>query len=271
MIRVPRERADEAGVLIRPDQVWFELASESRARALAEGVAHAVSAAVYGHPQVRMALEKLFHDKCAYCEGKSFGQADWDVEHFRPKAGVAERDDHPGYYWLAYEWENLYLSCTHCNQRRRDRPRWGDTSAGIAQGKLDQFPLARESSRAMGPGDDHLEEEALLLDPCRDDPEQHVRFDVHGAPLPVGDSLRGSASIAIFHLARKRLRDQRKSRIDNVVRLLTVIRSLQRELGSGHPAVAEVRQVLETIYLVDSADFAAVARWVVRDPGAFGL
>ena len=125
MIRIVRDRLDETGKPIRPDAAWFALAATSKAQALQDGAGHQILASVYTADAVRQALEKLFHDKCAYCEGKSIGQADWDVEHFRPKGSVAERDDHPGYYWLAYEWENLYPSCKHCNQKRKDRPRWG--------------------------------------------------------------------------------------------------------------------------------------------------
>lgn len=274
MIRIARDRRDENGAWIRPDDAWIALAKTSRENAVEDGAAHAASGAVYAHLQVRMALEKLFYDKCAYCEGKAMGQADWDVEHFRPKGRVAERKDHPGYYWLAYDWENLYPSCAHCNQKRKDRPRWGDLSAANepALGKLDQFPLSTETSRAMAPTDDHLAEAALLLDPCRDDPEAHIRFDVRGAVSPVAKSRRGKSSIDVFHLKRKRLRDQRRERIGAVVQLLlAVIRPLEARLGPADPAVTELRAFLDGTYLADSAPFAGAARWVLRDPASFGL
>src|SRR5207248_2896103 len=44
-----------------------------------------------------------------------------DVEHFRPKGGYKQRETdelkRPGYYWLAYAWDNLFCSCQLCNQR----------------------------------------------------------------------------------------------------------------------------------------------------------
>jgi len=60
------------------------------------------------------------------CEGKVVGLADLHVEHYRPKGKVTVRTDendqtsrevidHPGYFWLAYEWYNLILSCPYCN------------------------------------------------------------------------------------------------------------------------------------------------------------
>lgn len=273
MIRIARNRLDEQGQPIRPDAAWFALAAQAKARALLDQDAQQADKAIYGSDAVRKALEKLFHDKCAYCEGKWMGQADWDVEHFRPKGKVAERDDHPGYYWLAYEWENLYPSCPHCNQKRRDRARWGDTSAaaGPAKGKLDQFPLSSEAGRAMTPADDLQNEDRLLIDPAVDDPETHIRFDIHGQALPVQGSSRGEASIDVFHLARKRLRDPRKIHARDVSAVVSLLLKLESHLGPHHPVVSETREHLQTAYLDDCCLYAGVARWVVRDPTSFGI
>jgi hypothetical protein len=67
-----------------------------------------------------------------------------DTEHFRPKSRVrivlddesseiikvvdeeGEAITHPGYFWLAYHWQNLLPSCQFCN---------------AAGGKLDVFPV----------------------------------------------------------------------------------------------------------------------------------
>ena len=152
MIHVQRDQTDEAGKIIEPNSAWFQLAAAKTKRAIKERGKQKADGKVYAHDEVRKALERLFHDKCAYCElTKVEG---WEVDHFRPKGRVAEREDHPGYYWLTYVWENLYPSCQHCNQRRKDRPRWADQAGLPAGGKADQFPLLDESSRAMRPKDD---------------------------------------------------------------------------------------------------------------------
>ncbi len=82
------------------------------------------------------------HDKCAFCESKVSAIAYGDVEHFRPKAGYQQSHDddlqRPGYYWLAYEWSNLFFSCSICNQ----------------QGKRNVFPLANPRRRATCHRDD---------------------------------------------------------------------------------------------------------------------
>ena len=77
---------------------------------------------VYGAAEVKQALRAAQHDKCCFCESK-LGHAQFgDVEHYRPKAGAHQSATDPparGYYWLAYTWENLYLSCEVCNRRHK--------------------------------------------------------------------------------------------------------------------------------------------------------
>jgi hypothetical protein len=79
---------------------------------------------IYGSRSVKRALIKAQHGKCAFCESKITHIAYGDVEHFRPKAGVRQKASdklqRPGYYWLAYEWRNLLLSCQLCNQRYKE-------------------------------------------------------------------------------------------------------------------------------------------------------
>src|SRR5713101_4807105 len=100
MIYVERDQTDANGVNIRPNDAWFELAVNATATAIEEKSEHEADKAIYAHAEVRKALERLFYDKCAYCESKMTATADWDVDHFRPKGRVAECEDHPGYYWL---------------------------------------------------------------------------------------------------------------------------------------------------------------------------
>ena len=79
---------------------------------------------IYGHTTVKKGLIKAQHDKCCFCESKVSHISYGDVEHFRPKGGVRQTPKgplgKPGYYWLAYEWSNLFFSCQLCNQRFKD-------------------------------------------------------------------------------------------------------------------------------------------------------
>lgn len=55
-----------------------------------------------------------------------------------------------------------------------------------AAGKLDLFPLDAGAIRAQGPDDSLAIEEPgrLLLNPCLDNPEKHLRYDKEGNVLP---------------------------------------------------------------------------------------
>jgi len=190
----------------------------------------------YRQDEVRTALAKLFHGKCAYCETFFPASSPVDVEHFRPKGAVSEDQDHPGYWWLAMKWENLLPSCIDCNRRRWQRTvgEKGHVS-WMQSGKKDSFPLQ--------PGSIHVREETgllaaenpLLLDPTVDDPRDHIRFhidhlnpiaivlpDVDGAP-----SKRGMASIRTYGLNRLGLVQDRT----RVLRQLEFMGDLALDLG----------------------------------------
>lgn len=80
---------------------------------------------------VRDKLNTYYFSKCAYCE--MFCKA--EIEHYRPKKGVTEDNNHNGYYWLCYEWTNLLPSCRYCNTEG---------------GKGNQFPI-RTGNRVVSP------------------------------------------------------------------------------------------------------------------------
>ena len=264
MIHVDRDRLDDGGRPIRPSEDWFSRAKSLTETALREGARHEV-ADLYRQDSVRLALEGLFHRKCAYCE-TPLAEVGWEVEHFRPKGAVSDRPDHPGYYWLAYDWTNLYPCCAPCNRRLEDKTTWEDPDPGQKAGKATQFPLADEAARAMSPADDLTRERPLLLDPCADRPEEHLRY------TPIGDieaaalDPRGTATIDVFHLKRRRLRDRRKEYLDTVVLVL----KMQRSIVDPNRAVEFARD-LERLFFSDSAPFAGAARQVRRDPEAFGV
>ncbi|HEY4025225.1 MAG TPA: retron system putative HNH endonuclease [Candidatus Dormibacteraeota bacterium] len=265
MIRIPRDRRDERGAPIRPGDEWYRLAAAWSATALAEQGEHESRRAVYHHDQVHAALERLCDRKCAYCEAPAPASTSWDVEHFRPKGRVSEREDHPGYYWLAYRWDNLLLSCELCNRRRKDRPTWERAEPGTTSGKVDRFPLADEATRAMTPDHDLLVEARLLIDPTVDDPEAHVTFDLDGHAVPREDSAMGAASIEVYHLNRRRLRSWRLVQIELVLDLV------DRLTRDGRLSLGEALELVSASLARSALPWAGAVRAIVRDPAAFGL
>jgi hypothetical protein len=153
----------------------------------------------------RSRIETFFRTKCVYCESDIGVSQPGDIEHFRPKGevrggdGEIVRDDqgieHPGYWWLAYNWRNLLLACSLCNTRRGKF------------GKGSYFPLKNEATRAFRPTD--VEGEALLIHPCERDPTPHFVFHPNGCIAGVTDE--GKVCVELLGLNREPLQSARQS------------------------------------------------------------
>lgn len=98
----------------------------------------------WGKEQVHGALHAMQGFVCAYCQRKTDPRDPHHVDHFRPKRG--------GYFWLAYEWDNFFWSCSLCNEI-----------------KGDVFPLSAGSTKTTFENRNavHLEER-LLIDAVQD-------------------------------------------------------------------------------------------------------
>ena len=157
---------------------------------------------IYAAASVKAALQKAQADKCGFCESKFAHIAYGDVEHFRPKGGYRQSEGdpltQPGYYWLAYEWSNLFVSCTLCNQRF----------------KRNLFPLGDPSTRAVSHNDNVSREQPLFINPELDEPREHIAFREEVA-YPVDGSPRGFATIECFGLNRDPLLEQRRTLLTN--------------------------------------------------------
>jgi uncharacterized protein (TIGR02646 family) len=131
----------------------------------------------------RSALIKSQGNKCCYCE-KRIGNG--ELEHFRPKKGWRQKTgdavSRPGYYWSAYRWENILLSCGECNDQG-------------TKGNL--FPISGQ--RAESIKDDLQTENALLINPYDEDPSIHISF-YKADPIVVNQSAKGLETIEVFKL-----------------------------------------------------------------------
>jgi uncharacterized protein (TIGR02646 family) len=147
------------------------------------------SANIYGHPTVKAALEKAQSGKCCYCE--VFIETPYalsHVEHYRPKAYSQQArkgpKNYPGYYWLVYDWSNLFLACHFCNSGN----------------KKNLFPLRHEARRARNHhGNIHLEEPLIICPGGPEDPRNHIVF--HNE-VPVGKTPAGKITVDVLGLDR---------------------------------------------------------------------
>jgi uncharacterized protein (TIGR02646 family) len=263
VIHVDRNRIDDLGKTIEPNQPWRDESIRQRTRAESDGPHHVVTDH-YKTAHLRAVLVELFNNKCAYCETPNLNQSDWNVDHFRPKGRVSEDDEHPGYYWLAYEWTNLYPACVFCNQRRIDRPTYADQTSGPSKGKLDQFPLEPGSLRASSHHDADVEERPAILDPCVDEPERHLSFKVEGTVHALDASPKGDPSIEVFALDRQTLTKCRK---DFLTKLAT---NVEQNISNGD---TRERALVNALAARDhpTDGYRGVIASIRRDPVAFGF
>ncbi|MFJ7405863.1 MULTISPECIES: HNH endonuclease [unclassified Lysinibacillus] len=124
----------------------------------------------YSHKEVKKTLVKETHGKCAYCESKILHITFGDIEHILPKSEVPEK---------CFEWSNLTLACTVCNNRKRD---FYDTNN-------------------------------ILIDPYEDEPSEHLFF---GGPLLCSISERGNLTKLKIDLNRTELVENRTKHLKNL-------------------------------------------------------
>jgi uncharacterized protein (TIGR02646 family) len=178
---------------------------------------------------VRPALTAMFNGKCAYCESPVSGSSQTDIEHYRPKGGISDRADHPGYWWLAMDWTNLVLSCMHCNQGRRqlildpslseDEIREAiDRNDLTTTGKRNAFPT-EGGSWVLDLAGDVETEKPLLLDPTRTDPEPLVDWVLDGMLSTIrskdGEG-RAERTIDLLGLNRRYLAEARAQALNDL-------------------------------------------------------
>ncbi len=155
-------------------------------------------------------IRNVMHDKCWYCESYE-SRSDMPVDHFRPKSSVAECPDHPGYWWLTFDWENYRFSCTYCNSRRVD------VEGRTAGGKQDHFPVFSPPGWALSKDDDWRTERPVLLDPTNPDDTHLITFHENGFPRETvhdeqdEEHIRARESIRFYHLDhQKAVRDRKR-------------------------------------------------------------
>lgn len=209
---------------------------------------------------VKRELETLFHGKCAYCETYYAASGPVDVEHYRPKGAVSEDPEHPGYWWLAMSWSNLLPSCLDCNRRRKQfvpsnaeslldlysaSARHAMTS--VQSGKKDSFPLSADSKHCRAEQDDLEAERPLLLDPTRDEPDEHLAWhldpdDPIALILPVAEAAQGERARVSIHTYGLNRLDLVQART-RVLRRLMFLGDVVTELGVTIDALRQPKVV----------------------------
>ncbi|HEX7809627.1 MAG TPA: hypothetical protein VF608_12895, partial [Thermoanaerobaculia bacterium] len=158
-----------------------------------------------------------------------------------------------------------------CN-RKREQELQDATRAMV--GKANLFPIASEAKRAKKPGDEK-KEKPLILDPCADEPSEHLRFTEEGHIVPRTKSgrvsKRGEASITVFGLSRIGL-VQERAVCAKVIEKNIATAQRQKKLLERHPNDPDIQlEFNEAVKSLREAAhprsrYSAMARQLVEEP-----
>lgn len=232
----------------------------------------------YKQPEVKATLEALFHGKCAYCESRYVGTQPIDVEHWRPKGEVhalapdGSKSVLPGYHWLASDWDNLFPSCIDCNRGREQTDFL--TGEKVLLGKASQFPVEGPRMGPPAPGATPAFDTPLLVNPCEDDPAEHLELRSDGGVVAVNDSPKGEQSIRVYALNRTELAMDRLGLVKLIEQRLFIIEGLARVLQAPNlpqDLRIDIEDLLsheiDTLLTMAEPDrpFSALARTLIDD------
>jgi nucleoside phosphorylase len=191
-------------------------------------------------------LGGLFFNKCAFCETKFVDAEAGALAFFRPREAALQLDgttapDH--YWWLSWEWSNLYLACVVCIH---------------AKGQM--FPTKKQRARPETHASDLQSEEPVLLDPCLDDPDRHLVFGEDGEVAPRDNSQRGLVTIDTFGLNRGGLLSARRERAWQVREIL--LKCFQATAAGDSTLTSLIEEL--RLYCSDGQPFAGMARQLLR-------
>lgn len=149
-----------------------------------------------GYESARDPLHRAQNLKCAYCEMQQQVSSQ-PAEHFRPKAKAIRGDgsEAPGYWWLAWTWNNLFFACGTCNGASRKANHFGLESGSVPLSPFQSPPSQEVSS---------------FIDPSREEPIDHIEFKRlgrHWRPIARAGSPRGHYTIKKLGLDRGPLLD----------------------------------------------------------------
>ena len=202
---------------------------------------------VYGHKEVKDKLIDIQNGKCCFCEAKITHIDDGDIEHFRPKKGFRQSKNEslqrPGYYWLCYEWDNLFLACTKCNQRN----------------KANLFPLMPSSPRAISHHTDIKEEKTVFIHPASENPESFISFyeEVSKGTDKEG---RGAATIESLGLNRFELNEDRRVHVSDLKTMLEIIKLVPQTPAELREQVLGVLRKMVTEKTKETHEYAGMYR-----------
>ncbi len=166
--------------------------------------------------------------------------------------GLSKKLRRTGYYWLAYDWDNLLLSQDVVNRSH----------------KRNFFPLRDERTRAISHNDDFSAEQPMLINPLFEDPRDHIRFHKDVAyPL----TKPGKVTIQVLKLSKDPFLEERRR--EEYERLLALKNLAMCFRAKANPSREEARfridaETLLAAAVKPDAQFSSMALDLIEDANA---
>lgn len=216
---------------------------------------------IYSNKVWKEQLLKDQFNKCCFCESKVAHIDAGDVEHYRPKGESKQTKSDPvnklGYYWLAYDWDNLLIACQRCNRRK----------------KKSLFPLLNPDERASSTNKNIAVERPVFINPCIEDPKNFIIFRLE-YPVGIDEDCRGEKTINELNLKNdETLNEERRTHLERANALIgsieiniKLLESLNDETLNDASSLQNIKGQLSNHlkillnYLEDSSSYAGMIR-----------
>jgi len=190
------------------------------------------------------------HEKCCYCEMKIPNEGHLKaVEHFKPKSV---------YKSLTNYWGNLLLACAQCNGKKSD---------GFPVQLTDRI----DEAKVLYTKTKMVKGKPVLIDPSKEDPEEHLDFDLDVREATLGlikaknNSKKGVKTIETIGLSGQfYTKRHRKYVFETLLYRFTALCMAKDDCNDGF--VSEHKSRFEQ-WMQDSGEYAALTRAFARHYG----
>jgi uncharacterized protein (TIGR02646 family) len=192
------------------------------------------------------------NSKCAYCES-GFINAISFIDHYRPNYSAADLEgkistDH--YWWLSFNWSNLYPVCQVCNSNKKN-----------------YFPISKERATVRYYAKETLfnKENPVFIDPEFENPEEHFYYDEEG--IIYSKTKRGKITIDLIGLNRGELIESRKSvvfELDNIFNEIKDYGSYGAHNEDIKLKIDTILKRLENFFDINETCYLGIRRYLIR-------
>lgn len=197
----------------------------------------------YKEDDIRMALLDIYKSKCAFCEQKV---EQYHIEHYRPK---------DVYYWLAFSWDNLLMSCPTCNEHKGKIFSISGIQATFTNTEVNVRRINISSAEY------DTQETPILVNPEKDDPLGEIRFQKNGTIE--SDNHRFTHTINQCQINRSPLKDSRREILDRFKEHITSALAEYQNINDQNIAIGTIVRNFVIDSKKDTLEFLAFRRYAI--------